>query len=277
MNNSFLILLIATAFSGCSLFDSESLTTESGIANEGLELYFQELYNLAEYGGYYEGVDPELYLVMSTKEKMPCMNYKIDYKADFNPSNSKTREINLVGRSLPGFVCLTAIGPAVSQISYEKAPPKTELVIKDGDYADRFKVEITDEYVQIKTVQAIFTELIDNRFYLKPENSFYFKCGTLNSMTDLCSDFDSLLKQELSITEFHFPDDGVIPYPEFSQGNQYNHPSIFYTYQSEEEFEKAGLLLEQFTEERIGTSEGNSLSIVNWRNQGYRSWVFQNN
>jgi hypothetical protein len=204
------------------------------------------------------------------------MNYQIDYNSDYNSANSKIRKIDLQGISLPGFMCLTALGPAVSEISYEEAPLETELEIKDGELVDRYDVHITEEYVDIRKMKGSFTTLNGNRFYLKPENSFYFICGTLQTKSELCGEFDSLLRDESGISEFQFPEDGIIPYPSMSQGNQFNASATYYIYDSIEDFESAGQLLEQFTKERIGRTDGNSLSITNWRNEGYRSWSFQN-
>lgn len=267
------MVVAAFMFAGCDPLNSDKLYSEAGIAEDGLEISFREE-SIAEEPNP-EGVEPELFLVMRTKKIMGCMNYKIIYELKEKVVEPFVYEILLKGVSLPGEICLTAIGPATAYIPFDDMPSNLELDFREGEFRDRAKIEVRTESVKVTPVVMSFTETDYLIYHRKLENSFYFSCGTLNSMKNLCQDFHELMISELSITEFTYPDGGYIPYPQSSSGKQYDHPSYYYTYTTEDEFKKAGDLLEQFTKEKIGDTLGNSLSIINWKDFGYQSWNFQ--
>jgi len=95
-------------------------------------------------------------------------------------------------------------------------------------------------------------------------------------MSWLCGDFHDRMLEELAVTPFEFPDDGTIPYPEKSSGNWHNDPTRFYRYDDVDAFHRAGDLLESFVREHVGETRGNSLSITNWLDESYRSWMILN-
>ena len=126
--------------------------------------------------------------------------------------------------------------------------------------------------MKILSKETEFLVLEYERFFKKPENSFYFRCGTMEESANLCEDFHNIMLKELNVEPFHFPDEGYIPYPDSSSGHYLNHPTRFYLYQNEGQFKQGGELLEDFTREKIADKEGVSLSIINWLGEGYRSW-----
>lgn len=265
-SHKYCIILLIALLSGCNIFDTKSIYPEAGIADDGLVIFFQE---------YHENhlvSDPELVLVMRTKKILDCYNYFIEH------TKFKTEElidIRLLGIGLDSY-CATAHGPATSRVPFEDVEGKMEMVISDGFLRDRFEINVTREKVDIAPIEAAFTEAGYMRYYRKPGNSFHFFCQTQDSMTHLCQDFHDAMVNELEITEFEFPDDGFNPYNGMYNDIQIFNVSRFYTYVTEDEFHKAGELLESYTHENMAGTQGNSLSIYNWRNTGYRSWSFQN-
>lgn len=261
-NHKCLIIILFTLMKGCSIFEADqSPYPETGIADDGL------LINIREHHNDYEGSDPELVLEMSTIKYLECANYFIDYQKRIKDTSI---DIRLLGIDIGPF-CLTAFGPAGALVSISDVVGKKELVIQDGDLRDRYEIHVTDIKVDITPIDATFTETRYTRYYRKPENSFHFYCHTQGTMTHLCQDFHDLLLSELDIVEFEFPDDGYNPYV---RGQSDTRGSRFYTYNTVSEFHTAGELLESFTHEKIGDTQGNSLSIYNWRHKGYRSWSF---
>ncbi|MDG5766700.1 hypothetical protein QA596_04410, partial [Balneolales bacterium ANBcel1] len=241
-----MIILIAL-LQGCNLFDTKSSYPETGIADDGLLINFRELHKD------YEGSDPELYLEMQTNKFLECANYFIDYQKTFKDTSI---DIRLLGIDI-GPVCLTAFGPAYVYTPFSDVEGKIELMIRDGDLRDRFEIDVTRKKVDITPIDASFTETNYTRYYRKPENSFHFYCQTQDNMTHLCQDFHDLVVNELEIMEFEFPNDGHNPYISEHVDTQRFRVSRFYTYNMVDEFHRAGDLLESFTHERIGDTQGN--------------------
>ncbi|WP_210512659.1 hypothetical protein [Natronogracilivirga saccharolytica] len=268
------VMLITTAliFSACNPF-SASEKSGSGIAEDGLEIFFSE--HVERERSETTPAELKLLMRMSTKKIMPCMNYQISFRLSDYGRKPRVRDIRLLSYGLPGQMCLTALGPAIGKVDFDRHKGSYRLLIRDGDLKDSFDLEITDEYVRVVPDAATFTRATHDVYYRRPENSFYFVCGTTNDMGHLCDDFHHKMKGELTVSEFTFPDDGWIPYPEKSSGNHYNHPTRYYTYDNVEQFHRAGELLEQFTHDEIGDKQGISLSIMNWIDEGYRSWQMQ--
>jgi hypothetical protein len=261
------IILLIALLQGCNVFDtSNKIYPEAGIADDGLIINFQEFHEDRD------GSDPEPYLTMRTKRILECSNYFIVHDI------FKTEElidIRLLGVDI-GSICATSLGPATSIIPFDGVEGTMELVISDGDYRDRFEVNVTREKADITPIDATFAVPDYARYYRKPENSFHFNCRPRDTMTHLCQDFHDVMVNELEIVEFEFPDDGLNPYTRGYSGAPMYQVSRFYTYTNEDEFHKAGELLESFTHENIGDAQGNSLSLYNWRSTAYLSWAFQN-
>lgn len=276
-NQTFIpLLLIFFLFSGCYPFDGSG-ETEPGtrIPDEGLTLKFVESVDRDRDISEHSAPHPELRLVLITNEIMNCYNYVIDHDIHLTGDDPRVIEIVLKEVRLPGNMCLTALGPAKAGVSLDDWDGSGELRIRDGDLEDRYHLDISHEKATAAKVHARFTEFEDVRYYLRPPDSFYFRCGTRQELSWYCEDFHNQLVDEPGIRSFEFPDDGSLPYPEKSSGNEYNAPTRFYRYEEDSDFHRAGELLELFTKEEIGQAQGNSLSVINWLDEGYRSWQFQ--
>lgn len=259
------IILIAL-LQGCNPFSANNSHSETGIADDGLIINFREHHKDND------GEAPELFLGLKTKMIFGCINYTIENEKLITDT---TIDIRLLGTSIAPF-CLTAIGPATARIPFSDVEGKMKLVIRDGDFKDWYQIHVTDKKVDVTPINTIFSETDYKRYYRKPVNSFHFNCRTQDSMTHLCQDFHDLMVNELEIVEFEFPDDGYNPYISINSSTRRFQASRFYTYKTVNEFHTAGELLKEFTHDEIGNTQGNSLSIYNWQNIGYRSWTFQN-
>lgn len=268
------ILVLLLGGVACNIFDEpRSRAPETEIPEEGLSMRFIE--RMPHTDGQEPDPDarPELLLAMKTKKIMPCVNYRILHQV--NKPRESFMEVTLLGIELPGDICLTALGPATAQTPFSEKSGLTDLNIRDGGLTDLHKVTVDEERVSVSSNIPIFSQFTARNYYRRPENSFYFRCGTLTEMAWLCDDFHLLMLSELDITEFHFPDDdeGVIPYPESSSGNWHNNPTRFYLYNDVADFHRVGDLLEEFSKEQIGETQGNSLMVQNWLDEAYRSWI----
>lgn len=265
-NYKYGLILLIVLLQGCNPFEANNSHSETGIADDGLIINFREHHKDNE------GSDPELFLEFKTKKIFGCVNYTIENE---KLKTDTTIDIRLLGTSI-GSVCLTAIGPATARIPFADVEGKMKLVIRDGDFKDWYEIQVTQEKVDITPIFVTFSETGYKRYYRKPVNSFHFKCRTKDTMAHLCQDFHDLLINELEIEKFEFPDDGYNPYISANSQTRRFQASKYYIYNMVDEFHRAGELLESFTHEKIGDTQGNSLSIYNWQNTGYRSWTFQN-
>jgi hypothetical protein len=264
------IILIIVLLQGCQFLDSsKGPYPATGIADDGLKINFQEHHSN------YDGSNPELYLNLRTEKQYPCANYSINNKILITSTHV---DIYMIGVHI-GPMCLTAFGPANALIPFSEFQGKKVLEIWDGNLSNQFEISVTREKVDIKPIISTFTNVSSTRYYRKPENSFHFDCRTPHNAAHLCQDFHQILMNELDLTEFNFPNDGFNFYNGEDGGYIETHRfqvSRFYTYTVIDDFHRAGELLESFTHERIEKNQGQSLSIYNWRNTGYRSWSFQN-
>jgi len=91
----------------------------------------------------------------------------------------------------------------------------------------------------------------------------------------MCDDFLDSLLSNLSLIEITFPDSGQIPFPRSSSGHYYDAPGRYFIYTSDDDFTAAGELLESFTKNVIAEHQGIGLTLVNWKNVSYHSWLFE--
>jgi hypothetical protein len=85
----------------------------------------------------------------------------------------------------------------------------------------------------------------------------------------------SRLLKEVDLEEFHFPDYGEIPYPRSSEGHYYNAPARYFKYDTEEDFDRAGKLLESYAESITVNYQGVGISLANWKGRFFYSWLFE--
>lgn len=214
---------------------------------------------------------PALYMHLETEKIYLASNYRIGESHTIRDDAIRVdiRDIHI------GQVRATTLGPAQAEFP---------LGIEDGDYElsiiwssqeDRYTLRLTPESIELIPMRTSFTRAKSARYYRFPPNSFAYYCGTMVEDKHICADFYDLLDSRLELQEFTFPGDGTWPYPSQSEGHYYDMPGRFFVYQKDLDFEKAGELLAEFTQETLQVLEGAGLHLVDWRNRHARSWLIQ--
>jgi hypothetical protein len=171
-------------------------------------------------------------------------------------------------------ICFTAIGPASA---YLDLPDNTErLVLLNGNSVDFYEINITKEKVEINPVTSNFSELKYQVIFRYPENTFVYECNMDTSNTTIYHDFLKILTDNLTVKDYTFSGEGKKPYG--VNYAEYNRKNLirYFQYKNEEEFEKAGQLLEDFVKEKnINENTGAYISLTSWKNKKYLSWMMK--
>ncbi len=213
-------------------------------------------------------VAPSLHLELKTKQEYNCHNFKIEY--------SKFIDANELIIRLEGIddyvVCANALGPAISNVSLPENITKVTFI--NGSKIDQYDISISNQRVDIDPITSVFTtSTVPKRFRI-PTNSFAVVCGTNTTNTHLYNDFLDIL-DTYEFTEYRFQGQGQIPYPETTMGHWVNHPSTYFTYSNEEDFELLETILNDFADNNgiLNDDSGVSISIIGWNNRNYYSWM----
>lgn len=214
---------------------------------------------------------PLIGFCMETEKIYPCCNYSIRAALEQLGENITIR---LSGIDVPG-VCLTALGPASAVKALELAEGSYELVFKKAMFVNRYRLTVRPDAIEVGALAgtAPFTEPKTTLFWRFPPNSFAYLCGTTSETAWICNDFLSLLTREIELEEVTFPAYGKVCYPASSQGHQYDMPAKYFVYKDEADFERAGELLRAYAQSLLRGVQGVGLSLVNWKNKRYDSWL----
>lgn len=143
----------------------------------------------------------------------------------------------------------------------------------NGNIVDRYKVLISKEKIEINSISRNYTNVLNEKIFRYPENTFNFTCWTGSGDKNLCNDYLNILFNELSLTEYVFIGDGRIPYPYYTSTSPDHFVAVF-KYEKESDFDKAGELLKAFTLEHIPPNTGKSISLIGWNNKQFHSYTF---
>ena len=170
------------------------------------------------------------------------------------------------------------------QAIYIQAKYSEKLFLENGDYnllfyynnnVDSYFLTVTDSMIQIKLDTSEIMSNEQETYWRYPKNSFAYFLNVRDSSTYIYEDFIDTLTTNLTITEFQFPDFGKNPYEDLNQSQHINYfPLRFFTYENEEEFEKAGEILKSYTENVIGNNFFVSLILINWKNRRFTARQF---
>lgn len=267
MKNLLFLLFFLVVFPACEngifLFDN---TYENYIGNKSVDSDIN--FTPIEEHNSSEVAPPTLKINFATTKQYPCINYHLLTTVTERQDELIVRfdEVNI------GPICATAIGPATTSVSF---PETTKyLVLINGKKIDKYAVNITKEEINLISKETSFSKLGYDRTFRYPKDSFALLCGTNVNNTRLCNDFYDLLTENTDVSEFVFEGDDKIPYPDSTSGNWRNNPSVFFTYSSFEEFDKAGDLLRNFSKNNLTENDGVSIFMSSWNNKHFRSWMF---
>lgn len=214
---------------------------------------------------------PSLKLYFKTATSYPCINYGISICSIFENNELILRFDSIIQSN----ICLTAIGPATAYIDLPSSAER--LVLLNGNSVDKYELDITEEKVIIHPLDNAFSYLKYSTILRYPENTFVYECNMDTSETKFYNDFLEILTDNLSIAEYNFPDEGEKPYAE--SYTEYNRKSLvkYFQYETEEEFNKAGELLNKFvSENNINKNTSIYINLTSWNNQKYLSWMMSN-
>ena len=148
-----------------------------------------------------------------------------------------------------------------------------KISLINGHFVDKYDVSISKEKVEIDSIVKNFTDVINDKIFRYPENTFNFTCWTDSSNENLCIDFLNILKNEISLVEYEFIGEGKIPFPYYTS-NEPNHFTAIFKYEDEFDYDKVGELLREYTLERIPQNQGKSISLWGWNNKNFHSYTF---
>ncbi|MDZ7657980.1 hypothetical protein [Fodinibius sp.] len=256
-----MLLLVA----GCNdLTGSEEDKRDLLPIKKGIEFSVQETHDQSSQTN--APVKPFIQLSMDTKDIYNCMNYRIDSKLN---STSSGQLIDIYGVQDQG-VCLTALGPAQNEYALDLQPGDYDLTFSHRGNSYNYNLKITNSSLHITGDKHSFVSPKTETFWRYPENSFTYLCSSTDDTRWMCEEFEQMLNDSLDISSFTFPDYGTKPYP--SVGDQYD-IATYYKYPEEPVFQKAGEMLEGYSDSVVSQYEGAYLSVINWKNQGFRSWT----
>lgn len=220
---------------------------------------------------YYREGRPRIILEMRTEKIYGCCNNRI--VADTNRSGSYI-SVNLKG-ILFAEICLTSQGPAGSLDFLDLPEGIYSLNFLEWSSPDRYTLSVKKDAIEVTPGGSYFTAPDCTVFWRYPENSFAYYCGTMTDTAWVCDDFLAHLLGEIELEEFRFPSYGEIPYARSSQGHYYDAAARFFRYQNEDDFNRAGEILAAYSREFISELEGTGLSLRNWKNRCFSSWLFR--
>jgi hypothetical protein len=258
-----ILIFILIILQGCGILDDDGDDNAELQPLEGsLVLEVREQYN-----SYNEVTDPVLYLLLRTEKIYPCYNYGIASSLQIDPGRI---EITLYGVVAPD-ICLTALGPARSQIKLNIPDGTYQLIFRAAAFTDQYRLIINKSSVKIERVNSTNTSILHSLYHRYPEKSFVYLCGTTLEDTALCRMFIDTVAAVIKIDQFEFPETGVIPYNTASQGYHYNMPAKFFYYQSESDYDKIESIMKSFKDIYIRDKQGIGIQVTNWRNKTFNS------
>jgi len=223
------------------------------------------------YQGYDSISEPSIMLSMATEKIYPCCNWSIISKVTVW---SNKISIDLLGIRVPE-IGLTALGPAKFTSFLDISEGEYLLYFSYRNVIDRYVLTVTDSSIEITEYVSQLTKPKFKLFWRYPPNSFVYLCGTTTETSWICEDFLDTLLSEIDLEEFQFPDFGEIPYPRSSDGHYYDMPAKYFFYKKDEDFDKAGEILESYTQNVISQYSGIGISLISWDNKKYFSWLFE--
>ena len=236
--------------------------------NEIIPIEGNIVFSIQEIYKNYDSIsEPSIILAMSTEKIYPCCNYTL--LSEVLVRDNKI-SVNLSGISIPE-IGLTALGPASSSSFLDISPDEYLLDFSYIDLEDKYVVTVTDSSIKIREIESQFTNPRFKLYWRYPPNSFVYLCGTTIETSWMCDDFLDTLLREIDIEEFKFENSGEIPYPLMSKGHYYDMPAKYFYYDKDEDFDKAGEILKEYTKNNITQN-----SLINWNNKQYLSWLFDN-
>lgn len=259
----FLFAIPLFSFLSCSIFDFQDVQLEplEGTIRFSVREGYQDITSISE---------PSIVLQMVTEK---VYNQRPYYIISWTSVNGDEIFFDIWGVD-GSKAYFDAFGPASSESFLDIANGKYSLYLSYRDTTDTYSLILTDSFIKVTNDMSQFTDPLFILFWRYPPNSFAYLCGTTTETSWICEDFLDTLLSEVDIEEFQFPDSGTIPYPCSSGGHYYDMPAKYFFYDTDEDFDKAGEISQSYTQRVISQYSGVGISLINWKNKKYYSWVF---
>jgi hypothetical protein len=204
-----------------------------------------------------------------TEKVYPCSNYRLRSRIEKQGSliSIAVPEVNVGG------LCLTTMGPAGGSEKLFLPFGGYNIVFEYANTIEKYWLGISEASISLRSADPS-SKSVNTRLWRRPEHSLVYLCGTTIKTSWMCEDFINTVRRTVDLKEIHFPDSGKTLYPSQSGGYNYDMPARFFLYSQEEDYETLGKLLEDYTENTISSQNGIGLSLMNWRNKQYRSWLY---
>lgn len=249
---------------GCSDLAMENEEADLTLLEKGVNFKVWETHDQSHHMN--ASVEPYIRLDMKTEEIYPCLNYRLVSELSQKTSGF---DIDIYGVDESG-VCLTALGPATNGFPLEASPGEYTLTFNHWGDSYRYQLTVTDSALKVKQSSPSFVEPQMNLFWRYPENSFTYLCRSVPENRWMCEEFEQMLTDSLEIDSFTFPDFGTQPYP--SDEEHYD-IARYYHFPEESVFLEAGQMLESYADSVLTEEDEALLSVISWKNQGFRSWT----
>jgi hypothetical protein len=103
--------------------------------------------------------------------------------------------------------------PAIQREPLDLRPREYTLRFTNGTQTDQYQLTVTAGSLAVSPTSGAFTYTDLPQIYRYPRSSLAYLCGTARQNTWICDHFLALLRAEVSLQEFSFPPEGVVPYP----------------------------------------------------------------
>lgn len=232
--------------------------------------------NFQIYEGYtkYESIEePFTKAYLATEQSYGCSNLQILTNVEIS---SNIINIEYLGTTLLGD-CDLGEGPATTSIPIPISVGIYNLYIKQQDIIDKYLLTITDSSIILNSNgNNLLTKPNYSTYWRYPKNSFALIGGCTNDTKWIYDDFIVLLQDSISLQEIKFPNYGEVCYPQEPQGTYVDIPNKYFTYKNNDDFDKAGLLLNNYSKDVVSKYGGVIIWIWNWENKKYYSWIIAN-
>ena len=205
--------------------------------------------------------EPQLYLIIKTKEYYPCFNYPLITEMSIDDN---TITVDILGVDGDIGICATAFGPATGMQSLNMSTGFYNLVFNYKNKIDIHTIDLTDTTVIVSEISSEFSNPFNFPYFRYIQKSFTYGCDYSDSTEWICDDFIDSLSQLIQIEKVHFPDSVFTPY---------DYGRDVFLYENDSDFEIAGEFLKSYSETQIDTLEGIYIFIKSWKNKTYYSWM----
>jgi hypothetical protein len=224
------------------------------------------------YQGGKEGVEPSLFLLTETEKIYGCCNCSI--AASYRRLGALLA-VDILGIRLP-VICLDALGPAHRGDFLELEEGVYSLEFSHASQKSAYELEVTRDALTVSLASSPLTEFAVPKFsvwWRYPRNSFVYLCGTTEATAWIYEDFLQRLRATVELEEIEFPASGELGYPRAPQGHHVDHPARYFIYANDDVFRAAGEALRAYIRDVIGHPSGVGISLRNWKNESYLSWM----